>query len=160
MFTTTIKHALRALVVLSRLEPDGVMLGRDLAAAANVPQNYLYKILLDLQRGGFVVATRGTGGGYRLAVPASEIHLIEVVEIFAGTRARPTCLLECDRLCSDDSPCSAHVAWRGIRQQIVEFLETTTLAGIALHGGVGVLLCGGKKRHGEADRRESKTRTD
>lgn len=123
------------------------MLGRDLAAIAKIPANYLSKILLDLGRAGLVDATRGSGGGYRLAVRPSEITLIDIVEVFEGVRSRPDCLLGCDHPCSDDNPCSAHAAWRAVKKAHMDFLETTTLADIAEHpvGGAPCNLSGGEE---------------
>ncbi len=133
MLTTTTKHALRALVVLATQDERTTVLGRDLAAMAKIPPNYLSKILLDLGRAGLVSATRGSGGGYRLALPAAKIDLIDVVGVFEGVRARPQCLLGCQHPCSDDNPCSAHTAWSAVKKAFFDFLETTTLADIAEH---------------------------
>ena len=138
MLSTTTKHALRALVVLAGRDVGSAMLGRDLAVAANIPANYLSKILLDLRKAGLVKATRGSGGGYSLAVSAESIRLVDVVEVFEGVLAKPACLLGCDHPCSDETPCSAHALWREIRQSYIEFLETTTLAEIAAHPGTSV----------------------
>jgi len=138
MLSTTTKHALRALVVLAGRDNGTAMLGRDLAAAASIPPNYLAKILLDLRRAGLVGATRGSGGGYKLVVPAEQIALVDVVEVFEGVVARPACLLGCDHPCSDETPCSAHSVWREIRQSYISFLEKTTLAEIAAHPGTSV----------------------
>jgi len=136
MLTTTTKHALRALVVLAARGGEEALLGRDLAALAKIPANYLSKILVDLGRAGLVDATRGSGGGYRLAVAPDQIPLMRVVEIFEGVRARPDCLLGCEHECSDETPCSAHETWRDIKRAYIRFLEETTLADIASHEGV------------------------
>jgi Rrf2 family protein len=131
MLTTTSQHALRALVLLARAGAARSTLGRDLAREGDIPANYLAKILLALQRAGVVKATRGSGGGYRLAAGADEITLIRVVEALEGQAARPQCLLGHDLPCSDERDCSAHGAWREVRTHYVEFLERTTLAQIA-----------------------------
>lgn len=135
MLSTTTKHALRALVVLAGSDDSTAMLGRDLADRASIPANYLAKILLLLGKAGLVDATRGSGGGYRLAAPAEQISLVQVVEVFEGAVTRPACLLGCDHPCSDETPCSAHPLWREVRESIINFLETTTLAEIAAHPG-------------------------
>ncbi|NOZ93355.1 MAG: Rrf2 family transcriptional regulator [Acidobacteria bacterium] len=137
MLTTTTKHALRALVVLATQDEKTSVLGRDLAAMAKIPPNYLSKILLDLGRAGLVSATRGTGGGYRLAVPPGKIGLIDVVGVFEGVRTRPQCLLGCEHSCSDDNPCSAHAAWSAVKKAYLDFLEMTTLADIVAHAKDG-----------------------
>ena len=138
MLSTTTKHAIRALVVLAESDDVTATLGRDLADRANIPANYLSKILLDLRKAGLVDATRGSGGGYKLAKPADRIALVAVVEVFEGVLARPACLLGCDHPCSDETPCSAHSLWREVRQTYISFLETTTLADIATYPGTSV----------------------
>jgi Rrf2 family protein len=127
MLSTTAEYALRALILLAR-EPDRATLGRDLAVSSGVPANYLSKILLELKKGGFVQAVRGTGGGYRLGRPPAEVRLMDVVEFVDGKAARPGCFLSGSTACSDDDPCLAHDRWAVVRDQYVAFLESTTLA--------------------------------
>src|SRR3990172_8804606 len=127
MFSTTCEHALRALAYLARV-PEGVsVVGRDLAVAADIPANYLSKILLALRNAGFIATTRGSGGGYRLSKPARDITLIEVVELFDKGRAVPHCLLGGSWPCSDDNPCTAHKAWHHVREAYTHFLQSTRL---------------------------------
>jgi Rrf2 family iron-sulfur cluster assembly transcriptional regulator len=132
MLSTTAEYALRALLSLAS-EPDKATLGRDLAASSGVPANYLSKILLELKKGGFVQAVRGTGGGYRLGRPPEEVRLMDVVEFVDGAAARPGCFLAGSDACSDDDPCLAHDRWAAVRDQYVAFLESTTLADVSEH---------------------------
>ena len=130
MISTTSQYALRALVHMARL-PDGTtVLSRDLAGATQVPGNYLSKVLLTLRNAGFLQSTRGAGGGYRLNKPADHIYLIDVVELFEGSKAKPTCLLN-NRPCSEETPCNAHKVWRELSMVYNGFLVTTTLASVA-----------------------------
>lgn len=68
MLSSTTHHALRAMAILAASttghEP---VLGRDLSAGAGVPLTYLSKILVSLAKAGFLQASRGPKGGYRLA---------------------------------------------------------------------------------------------
>jgi len=130
MISTTSQYALRALTYLASLPPGTTVLSRDLAGATLVPRNYLSKVLLALRNAGFLQSTRGAGGGYRLNKPADHIYLIDVVELFEGSKAKPTCLLN-NRPCSDDTPCSAHRVWRELSMVYNGFLVTTTLATVA-----------------------------
>jgi DNA-binding IscR family transcriptional regulator len=57
--------------------------------------------------------------------------LMDVVELFDTPRARPACLLCSERECSDENPCAAHGAWRGVREAYVHFLENTSIAAMA-----------------------------
>jgi len=131
MLSTTSEHALRALTHLAS-QPEGTaILGRDLAEQCDIPANYLSKILLALRNTGIIDAVRGSRGGYSLHRDPRHIRLIDVIELFEGTRARPECFLGRNKECSDVNPCSAHEAWREVRNAYVHLLETTTLARIA-----------------------------
>ena len=132
MLSTTAEYALRALIALAE-ESNKATLGRDLAASSGVPANYLSKILLDLKKGGFVQAVRGTGGGYRLGRPPETVRLMDVVEFVDGSAARPGCFLAGSDACSDDDPCLAHQRWAAVRDQYVSFLESTTLEDVSEH---------------------------
>jgi Rrf2 family protein len=132
VLSTTSEYALRALTHLARRPNKLAVLGRDLARAAEIPANYLSKVLLTLRKAGLVDTSRGSGGGYRLRKAASEIYLIDVVELFEEiSRTSPACFLAHTRPCSDSMPCSAHAAWRDLQAAYLEFLVSTSLATIA-----------------------------
>lgn len=130
MISTTAQYALRALTYMAGLPDGSTVLSRDLAGATQVPRNYLSKVLLTLRNGGFLQSTRGAGGGYRLNKPADHIYLIDVIELFEGSKAKPMCLLN-NRPCSEETPCHAHKVWRGLSMVYTGFLVTTTLAAVA-----------------------------
>jgi Rrf2 family protein len=130
MLSVTTEHALRALVGLAQMPPEKPLLGRDLAARAGIPANYLAKILLTLRNGGMVETARGQGGGYRLAKRPDQIVLVDVVDLFEGIHGRPGCFLGESHDCSDREACSAHQAWNEVRQVYLKFLTTNTIADI------------------------------
>ena len=114
--------------------PDGAfVLGRDLAKEAHIPANYLSKILWTLGGAGFIEATRGSGGGYRLLRVPQEIRLAEIVALFERHRSGRSCLLDLHKQCSESDACPAHRAWQEVGDNMTRFLETTTLADIAPH---------------------------
>jgi Rrf2 family iron-sulfur cluster assembly transcriptional regulator len=147
MLSVTSKYALRALTHLAALPKGETMLGRDLAKRAQIPGNYLSKILWALGSVGLINATRGSGGGYRLRRVPDEIFLMDVVDLFDRSRIEPTCFLGEDRTCSDTDACAAHALWKEVRSVYTDFLQTTTLADIA-HGGppVGKRAADSKKK--------------
>jgi len=130
MLSVTTEHALRALVELARLPAGSSILGRELARRAHIPANYLAKILLMLRNAGLVEATRGQGGGYRLAKAPEEIFLVQVVDLFEGVRGRPGCFLGESHACTDQEACSAHALWKNVREVYLDFLTRTTIADI------------------------------
>jgi Rrf2 family protein len=131
MISTTSEYALRALVHLSKAPEDGAILGRDLARATGVPPNYLSKILLSLRNAGYLTTARGSGGGYKLASSPDEIFLIDVVELFEGSKAKPVCFLSHTKSCGEEDACTAHKAWRELSMAYRGFLVSTTVSMIA-----------------------------
>ncbi|MBI5069121.1 MAG: Rrf2 family transcriptional regulator [Deltaproteobacteria bacterium] len=130
MFGASATHALRAIAFLAGRPREQAVLGRDMARKIRIPSHYLSKVLATLARAGVLTASRGARGGYRLARPASRIRLIEVVGPFEGARARPGCLLRPGKACRSSGACSAHQAWRKVKEPYLDFLERTTVEDI------------------------------
>jgi Rrf2 family protein len=131
MLTTTSEYALRALAALACLPRGSSKLGRELARDADIPSNYLSKILVALRNAGLVATARGSGGGYWLLRPADAVHLVDVVELFEGVGSTRTCILGHNKPCNEKESCSAHERWRNVKELYLEFLEKTTLADIS-----------------------------
>lgn len=131
MISTTSEYALRALAHLARMPEDAAVLGRDLARSTEIPANYLSKILLALRNAGYLVTARGSGGGYRLRKSADEIYLMDIVELFEGSKAKPVCFLSRTRPCGDLEACTAHKAWRELSMAYRGFLLSTTVSMIS-----------------------------
>jgi Rrf2 family protein len=131
MISATIQHALRALGQLSLLNDEEFLLGRDLAALADVPASYLSKILRTLGKAGLVEATRGLNGGYRLARPAHEITLRQVVAALEPDTLEAVCFLHGKRPCTKQDACPIHEQYLTVREEFDRFLATSTLADVA-----------------------------
>ncbi len=127
MISTTSEYALRALAHLTRVPDGAAVLGRDLARATDIPANYLSKILLALRNAGYIATARGSGGGYRLCKSADEIYLMEIVELFEGSKARPVCFLSRTKSCGEEEACSAHRSWRELSMAYRGFLLSTSV---------------------------------
>jgi Rrf2 family protein len=59
---------------------DEVQTVEQIAAATQVPAGYLAKVLQSLTRAGLIASQRGVRGGFRLAKPAGETTLYEVIQ--------------------------------------------------------------------------------
>ena len=75
---------LHAAASLAQLEPGAAASATQLAEHFDVPPAYLAKQLQSLVRAGVLTATTGPRGGFRLARPAGEITLLQVVEAVDG----------------------------------------------------------------------------
>ena len=81
--TARVDYAIRAALELAAAAPDALTSER-IATAQGIPSRFLQAILRDLQRARLVSSQRGREGGYRLALPASEISLARVMRVEQG----------------------------------------------------------------------------
>ncbi|MBT3342451.1 MAG: Rrf2 family transcriptional regulator [Gemmatimonadetes bacterium] len=123
------KYALRATIHLAR-NADRPQLARDIAAALDVPSQYLAKILQDLARHGILTSAKGRGGGFRLAKSAAELELISVVRAIEGQNFGEGCVLGLPE-CGTDDPCPLHNQWGAIRESLIKMLEQTQLSNLS-----------------------------
>jgi Rrf2 family protein len=101
-----------------------------LAAESGTPPAALAQILHRLRRAGLLQARRGPSGGMRLARPASEISVLEVVRAVDGTGLEGRCILGFPA-CGDATPCPAHPVWKNARAMLEARLESRSLADLA-----------------------------
>ncbi|RMH14169.1 MAG: Rrf2 family transcriptional regulator [Planctomycetota bacterium] len=92
MLSQTCEYALRAMVWLAYTE-DGLMPTSSLAERTGVPFNYLAKVLQSLAQADLIVGRRGVGGGYRLARPAEEITMLDVINAINPVERITSCPL-------------------------------------------------------------------
>src|ERR1700730_8006084 len=91
-------------------DPERQMTAAALATEARLPRATVAKVLKALAHGGVVAGARGAAGGYRLARPATEISVAEVVAAIDGaiglnqcTNHNPSC--ECSDFFPTRTPC-------------------------------------------------------
>jgi Rrf2 family protein len=104
--------------------------GERLASTQGIPLKFLENILTDLRRAGLVATQRGAEGGYRLARPAEEIALADVIRAVDGPLAnvrgeRP------DTVEYTGAAEPLQDVWLAVRTNLRAVLETVTLADLA-----------------------------
>ncbi|HTZ07340.1 MAG TPA: Rrf2 family transcriptional regulator [Gaiellaceae bacterium] len=122
-----VDYALRALLELAAAPPPGQVSAERLASAQAIPPKFLENILLELRRGEIVISQRGVDGGYRLARPAGEISVADVIRALEGPIAsvrgvRP------EELEYTGNARSLQPLWIELRASMRDVLEGTTLA--------------------------------
>src|SRR4051812_47747914 len=81
--TARTDYAVRAALELAAVAPEALTCDR-IATAQGIPSRFLQAILGDLQHARLVTSQRGRDGGYRLALPASEISIARVMRVEQG----------------------------------------------------------------------------
>lgn len=127
--TAKADYAVRAALVLAAAE--GELVKADVVAEAqDIPRHFLDNILNDLRRAGIVATQRGAEGGSRLARPAKDITVADVMRAIGGPLAavrdvRPEALAyagPAERLPE---------VWIAVRASLRNVLEHVTLADLA-----------------------------
>jgi len=73
------RYAMVALVDIALMQPDGLVSLGEIARRQSISLPYLEQLFVKLRRAELVESVRGPGGGYRLARPASEIRVFDVL---------------------------------------------------------------------------------
>lgn len=81
-------HAINTLIVMASMPLGRYVTASELASQMQMSVSYLESLLKVLRENGFVRSTRGPGGGYLLAAPASQMSVWSVVEVL-DPRAEP-----------------------------------------------------------------------
>jgi Rrf2 family protein len=81
------EYAVRAAVELAAATGDKPVKAERLASAQEIPLNFLENILGELRHAGVVRSQRGAEGGFRLARPASEVTIADVIRAVDGPLA-------------------------------------------------------------------------
>jgi FeS assembly SUF system regulator len=111
------------------LQPEGVKSAHDLAADTRVAEPTVCKVLKLLAKSGLVDSLRGAHGGYRLARPASQITVADVVSAIEGPIGLTECSVHGD--CSIEPHCAVRGNWQLISRAIRVALEAVTLEQMA-----------------------------
>ena len=129
-FGVGVDYCLKALIVLAERYPSGrPQRVEEIAAAQNIPENYLRRLLIELKRGGLVSSQKGPNGGYLLARPPARISMAEVVHLIEGDYVPVECLEEraAGTLCQRGDGCAMRQVWCEVRDAVTTILGRTTL---------------------------------
>lgn len=134
--TTRTEYGIRVLVALARAGADQSRSLAEVARSEKLPHAYLEQIIGDLRRAGLVASTRGKRGGYRLARPAGEIDMADVVRALEGPILEMPCagahdLEQCDR----PQPCNVHEVFQRVYESLSGSLAASNLADMASTAG-------------------------
>jgi len=127
------------MIILSKLADYGVIVATHLAAypdrqvtagavaaATQLPQATVAKLLKAMAHAGLVAATRGASGGYRLAREATTISVAEVIAAIDGDIGLTQCSVHVDE-CSRTTYCPTRPHWAAINRAVGQALAAVSL---------------------------------
>jgi len=121
-------YALRALARLAA-EDDFVAVSA-LAESEDVPEKFLRKIMQGLQRAGLVQSRQGSFGGYRLAVPASQVTLLGAMEVVQGPLVVNECFAQ-PEICQRVAHCPLRRRMEELQDRICGMLQDIRVSDLA-----------------------------
>jgi len=119
-----------------------------LAEQTGIPGPTAQKLVSQLARAGLLVASRGSGGGVRLARPAAAISVADIIEAVEGPIALTSCVAEGRHDCSLEGSCKVQPHWGVVNGAVRGALAGISLASLSvapakagaasvLHSGAG-----------------------
>jgi Rrf2 family protein len=128
------EYGLRCLIQVARHPgPDPITIP-EVAELEGISPEYAAKLMRALRQGGFVVSTRGAGGGYRLSREAREITAWQVVQALGGSLfPAEFCDTHPGQLhdCVHSTGCSLRGLWSSVESAVRRVLQGVTLADLA-----------------------------
>src|SRR5918998_197666 len=135
LFSTRAEYGVRLMVELGRRGGDEPVSLSAVAERENLPLSYLEHLVAKLRKAGLVESQRGAHGGYRLARPAEEIDMLEVVQALEGAIAPMECFhpapegkVSCSHEDDDHDACATKLLWTRVHGGVAKALSGTTLA--------------------------------
>ncbi len=124
-------YAVRAAVELAATgDEDRPVKAERIATAQGIPLNFLENILSELRHAGIVRSQRGAEGGFKLAKPAGEITVADVIRAVEGplasVRGAPP-----EDAAYDGAAAALPRVWIAVRANLRAVVEHVTLADVA-----------------------------
>jgi Rrf2 family protein len=82
--TRASSYALHAVAFMASQKHERPVASHNIAQARNIPERFLLKVLKPLVSARVLLSIKGPNGGYRLAKPAGEITMLEILEAVDG----------------------------------------------------------------------------
>jgi Rrf2 family protein len=82
--TRAASYAIHALAFMATQKHNRPMASHNVAKARGIPERFLLKVLKPLVGARVLHSVKGPNGGYRLARPANDITLLEILEAVDG----------------------------------------------------------------------------
>ena len=127
IYSTSTKYAVMALIELAIRQNDRPVQIREISESTGIPYHFLAKLVQILVKAGILSSIKGRGGGLKFVRSPEDITLAEVVKTIDGQQVFQSCIFGLQN-CDGTRNCPIHSVWGPIRDQIINFLENTTVA--------------------------------
>ena len=117
------------MVDLAVHQQDEVVSIQQIAERQGISESYLEQLVRLLKKASLVSSVRGAGGGYRLALPADQISVGQVLRALEGDLHAVTCTaFEEDAGCESADCCVTKIVWKKINDAIAQTVDGILLS--------------------------------
>lgn len=121
------RYGLRALIDLALYSENEAVSIQSIAKRQNISDSYLEQLMRKLRSAGLIISVRGAQGGYKLARPAKEISVGDVLRALEGSLEAVTCGGE-DHSCEGADLCVTRYVWEKINSSIRDTVDSIMLS--------------------------------
>lgn len=122
------RYGLRALIDLAMYSEAEAVSISSISSRQSISESYLEQLVAKLRRAGLVVSIRGAGGGYKLAKPASEISVGDILRALEGNLEAVDCSgLKEENGCQGADVCVTKYVWKRINESITHAVDDMKL---------------------------------
>ena len=115
------RYALRVMVALAQRQEEGFTPLKEIADAEGISRKYLESIMTILSKAGFVDASHGKHGGYRLNRSVEGYTVGDILRLTEGDLSPVACDAACER------NCHSRAMWAKLGKMIDDFFDGITL---------------------------------
>lgn len=121
------RYGLRALIDLAvNSETESVSIS-SIALRQGISEAYLEQLMAKLKKAGLVVSMRGAQGGYKLARPAKQISVGDVLRALEGNLDAVQCAGLSEEGCQGAQLCVSKYVWQRINESIARTVDEIKL---------------------------------
>jgi len=125
------RYAVVALAHLALAKDEDLVPLSEISAQQDISLAYLEQLFMKLRRVGLVSSVRGPGGGYRLAKPATEIRVSEILEaVDEAVNAMETGAGASGGQSGTRAQSLTNRLWEGLSAHVYVFLHQTRLSDV------------------------------
>ena len=121
------RYAVMAMIDIATHSGGAPVSLAEIAERQDISQEYLEQLFGKLRKAKIVESARGPGGGYKLARPASEVAVAEIIASVDEELQFTRCGGDAVEGCVRGERCNAHDLWSSLGRQMMYFLGSITL---------------------------------
>lgn len=125
------RYALRLMLDLAMHNTGDSITIKSISARQEISDKYLEQIITVLSRAGFVKSTRGSQGGYRLAMPPEKYTVGMILRLIEGDLVPVACMEDEANQCPRYAQCATIEVWEELYKAINNVVDHITLADLA-----------------------------